>query len=146
MAIIKKDSKKVDVNCRHSTALTGHDRHRQRVAMSLFRRLAASHVQLLADGELLAACKTKKFIRMVIREYFSASTVEAQIYIRFEGERLSIDNIDAGRIGTDYRIFFGLSGVSENIPEEIFRSLEISNFTPDRARKYRNHNHSIEDD
>ena len=92
MVRVKKESKHYDINCRHSLALTGHDRRRKKVAMLLFMRLVENHGLLVANNDGVAARRTRRFMKFVIAEYVSASTIEIPVYIRFAGERLRIDS------------------------------------------------------
>jgi DDE superfamily endonuclease len=105
MVKVKKESKHFDINCRHSLALTGHDRRRKKVAMSLFMRLVENHGVLIANNDGVAARRTRRFMKMAIAEYVRASTVEIPVYIRFAGERLRIfsASLEDGKIGVDYR-------------------------------------------
>jgi hypothetical protein len=93
MVKVKKESKHFDINCRHSLALTGHDRRRK------------NHVVLIANNDGVAARRTRRFMKMAIAEYVRASTVEIPVYIRFAGERLRIfsASLEDGKIGVDYR-------------------------------------------
>ena len=49
--IAKKDSKSLDVNCRHSSVLTGMDRHKMSTAKKLFLRLVRVHNLYLANND-----------------------------------------------------------------------------------------------
>ena len=62
MVVTKLDCKKTDVNCRRSIALTGPDRHRKRVVMGLFQRLAHVHAEFLIVGNDVEARRVKRYI------------------------------------------------------------------------------------
>jgi hypothetical protein len=50
MVIFKTNSKSLDINCRHSAALTGIDRHQKRVLMALFLRVHDNYVEEDDEG------------------------------------------------------------------------------------------------
>jgi hypothetical protein len=105
MVIIKVDCKRLDINCRHSVALTGLDRHRKRVMMALFRRLERAHAEFVNNGEDFEAREVRRYIRRVIEEYQNISTVPQKIYVRYRGLRLGIDSesIQEGILAASYR-------------------------------------------
>ena len=51
MVVAKKDSKSLDVNCRHSSVLTGIDRYKMSTARQLFLRLLRVHNLFLANAD-----------------------------------------------------------------------------------------------
>lgn len=75
----------LDIYCRHSVALTGLDRHRKRVVMALFRKLERAHAEFINNGEDFKARGVRRYIRRVIEEYLSISTVPQKVYIRYRG-------------------------------------------------------------
>lgn len=105
MVVTKLDCKKVDVNCRHSVALTGLDRHKKRIIMALFRRLQRVHAEFINVGNDVDARRVRRFIRRAIEEYVNISTVPRKIYIQYAGDRIRIDSpeIQDGMIAADYR-------------------------------------------
>jgi DDE superfamily endonuclease len=105
MVILKVDCKRLDINCRHSVALTGVDRHRKRVVMALFRRLERAHAEFVNNGEDFEARGVRRYTRRVIEEYLSISTVPQKVYIRYRGVRLGIDSesIQEGMLAASYR-------------------------------------------
>ena len=94
MVVTKLDCKKTDVNCRRSIALTGPDRHRKRVVMGLFQRLAHVHAEFLILGNDVEARRVREYIRRVIEEYVCISTVPNKIFIQFPGERIRIHSAE----------------------------------------------------
>ena len=90
MVRVKKESKRYDINCRHSLA-SGHDRCRKKVAMSLFMRLVENHGLLVANNDSVAARRTRSFMKFVIVEYvMQQCLLPSQCWFRFSLEVLTI--------------------------------------------------------
>ena len=85
MMVTNRNCKKVDVNCRHGVALTGLDRHKERVVMALFRRLQRVHAEFINVGNDVEARRVRRFIRRVIKEYVNISTVPQKITFSMQG-------------------------------------------------------------
>ena len=102
MVVYKTSSKNLDINCRHSAALTGIDRHRKRVLMALFLRM---HDVLNGEIDENRAAIAIRFMRRISGEFMAVATIPRRIYIGYVGERLSIDSnlIEEGKIAADYR-------------------------------------------
>ena len=105
MVIAKKDSKSLDVNCRHSSVLTGMDRHKIATAKKLFLRLVRVHNLFLANGDQDSAFAVREYIGRVTSYYVEVSTVIDRTYVRYAGVRINIGSelIDDALIGATYR-------------------------------------------
>ena len=105
MVIAKKDSKSLDVNCRHSSVLTGMDRHKMATAKKLFLRLVRVHNLFLANGDQDSAFAVREYIGRVTSYYVEVSTVIDRTYVRYAGVRINIgsEQIDDALIGAKYR-------------------------------------------
>ena len=86
MVVAKKDSKSLDVNCRHSSVLTGIDRHKMSTARQLFLRLLRVHNLFLANADEDSALAIREYIERVIIYYNDVSTVPHRIYVRYGGD------------------------------------------------------------
>jgi hypothetical protein len=97
MVIYKTSSKNLDINCRHSAALTGLDRHRKRVIMALFLRV---HSVFNEEVDEFRKAIALRYMRRISREYMTVATIPNKVYIDYLGERLSIDSdmIEEGKI------------------------------------------------
>ena len=104
MVIAKKDSKSLDVNCRHSSVLTGMDRHKMATAKKLFLRLVRVHNLFLANGDQDSAFAVREYIGRVTSYYVEVSTVIDRTYVRYAGVRINIgsEQIDDALIGATY--------------------------------------------
>ena len=102
MVIYKTNSKGLDINCRHSVALTGMDRHQKRVLVAIFLRVHDNYVGEIDENRRRIGLR---FMRAITRQFMSVATIPRKIYIRYAGERLSVDspNIEEGKIAADYR-------------------------------------------
>ena len=102
MVIYKTSSKNLDINCRHSAALTGLDRHRKRVIMALFLRV---HNIFNEEVEEFRKAIALRFMRRISKENMTVATIPNKVSIDYLGERLSIDShmIEEGKIAADYR-------------------------------------------
>ena len=105
MVIAKKDSKSLDVNCRHSSVLTGMDRHKMSTAKKLFLRLVRVHNLFLANNDHDSAVAVREYIERVINYYIEVSTVIDRTYVQYAGVRINIGSelIDDALIGAHYR-------------------------------------------
>ena len=105
MVVAKKDSKSLDVNCRHSLVLTGMDRHKMSTSKKLYLRLVRVHNLFLANNDEESALAIRGYIEQAIGCYKEASTVPQRTYVRYAGERLRLNSelIDDALIGANYR-------------------------------------------
>jgi hypothetical protein len=105
MVVAKKDSKSLDVNCRHSSVLTGMDRHKMSTSKKNFLRLVRVHNLFLANNDEESALAIRGYIEQAIGCYKEASTVPQRTYVRYAGGRLRLNSelIDDALIGANYR-------------------------------------------
>ena len=76
MVVYKTSSKNLDINCRHSAALTGIDRHRKRVLMALFLKMRD-----ILHGEIddYRAAIEIRFMRRILGEFMTVPTIPRKI-------------------------------------------------------------------
>jgi hypothetical protein len=105
MVNVKRDTKSLDINVRHSLALTGLDRHQMRVIREVLHRLNVLHNTHLEDNNFIAAAVVRRYIAAAMRRHLSVSTVDVTYPIRYIGARFRFDcpMLEAGMIAVNYR-------------------------------------------
>lgn len=104
--IVNGDCKRLDIDCRHSVALTGLDKHRKRVAIALFWRLEEAHAKFVNNGADFEARGVTRYNRRAIEEYLNISMLPHKAHIRYSGVRLEIDSesTQEGMMAANYRL------------------------------------------
>jgi hypothetical protein len=101
--MLRVDSKRLDVNVRHSRSLTGVHKHSKRVLFRMAENLTEIRHRFIAANNFDSSRRVGRFLRIVIREYFAIATVPVGIEIPFAGARLRIETIERSSIPSTYR-------------------------------------------
>ncbi len=96
MLTMRREGKSLDINRRHGLALTGEIRH----SKDTYYRLAS---RIFNHRATLAARRAKRFLRIVLRQFFVVASVPVIVRITFSGIRLRFNTIDPSRIADTYR-------------------------------------------
>ena len=104
MVIVKRDTKSLDINVRHSLSLTGRDRHKILVIREILHQLFVQYTTHVENNDLIAAAVTRRFIAAAMTRYRSVSTVEISYPICYNGVRYRFDSplLQPGMIATTY--------------------------------------------
>lgn len=131
MVHLKRASKEIDINRRHSGAFTGNDRHTRRILWLVLERLRDEHEAAL--GNPGAARRMWRMVKSCVRKLVSIMTIPEYIKVRYHGERLRIDSesIQEAMIGVTYRF------KSRQQLRELYTCLEIPEWfrLPDGGHK-----------
>ena len=131
MVHLKRASKEIDINRRHSGAFTGNDRHTRRILWLVLERLRDEHEAAL--GNPGAARRIWRMVKSCVRKLVSIMTIPEYIKVRYHGERLRIDSesIQEAMIGVTYRF------KSRQQLRELYTCLEIPEWfrLPDGGHK-----------
>jgi hypothetical protein len=104
MVVEKQNSKELDINVRHSTSLSGNDKHRIRVLRSLILRLNRRD-EFLAENDIISAGFMGQYIAEAMHRHDAISFVAVAHPIRYGGVRYRFDSplLQPGMIAATYR-------------------------------------------
>ena len=103
MVVFKRAAKELDINCRHSGALTGHDRYARRI---LFRILEYLRDQLvLQNGNPAGRKRIWRMTKSCVRKLLSIISIPQLVVVNYNGDRLRINSevIQDAMIPVTYR-------------------------------------------
>lgn len=105
MVIMKRAAKELDINRRHSGALSGNDRSRKKLLMRIFNLLMIQHGELVQIGNLATARRIWRMIRICLRNLLHCVSIPMYDVIAYNGERVRIDSesIQDAMIAVTYR-------------------------------------------
>ena len=103
MLTMRREGKSLDINRRHGLALTGEIRHSKDTYYRLASRIFNHRATLIAANQHIAARRAKRFLRIVLRQFFVVASVPVIVRITFSGIRLRFNTIDPSRIADTYR-------------------------------------------
>jgi hypothetical protein len=105
MVVVKRSSKELDINVRHSASLTGNDRQRMRVLRGILHRLHILRLEYDAVNDLIGAGVVRRYIIATFQRYDAVATVAEAHPIIYHGDRYRFDSPDLqpGMIAATYR-------------------------------------------
>ena len=90
MVVFKRAAEELDINCRHSGALTGHDRYARRI---LFRILEYLRDQLvLQNGNPAGRKRIWRMTKSCVRKLLSIISIPQLVVVNYNGDRLRINS------------------------------------------------------
>ena len=103
MVALKRAAKELDINRRHSGALTGIDRHVRKLLMAVLNGLRIQYEEL--QGNPMMASHIWRMAKIFIRQLLSVISIPNYVVITYAGERLRIDSesIQDAMIPVTYR-------------------------------------------
>ena len=103
MVVFKRAAKEIDINCRHSGALTGHDRQTRRMLLRILQYLRDQLA--LHHGNQPARKRLWRMTRSCVRKLLSIISIPQLIFVTYNGDRLRIDSevIQEAMIPITYR-------------------------------------------
>jgi hypothetical protein len=87
MVKVKRGTKSLDINIRHTLALDGRDRHKILVIREVLHQLYVQYTTHIENNDLVAAAVTRRFIAAAMTRYRNVSTVEITHAICYGGDR-----------------------------------------------------------
>lgn len=90
MVVFKRAAKELDINCRHSGALNGHDRNSRRILLMILQRLRDQLQQ--QNGNQAAVKRIWRMTKSCIKKLLSIISIPRLIFVAYNGCRLRIDS------------------------------------------------------
>ena len=105
MVIMKRASKEIDINRRHSSALTGNERHMKKLLMEILERLQRQREEQIQVGNPAGLRRIWRMTRICMRKLIACVTIPHYVIIEYGGERLRInsESISDAMIAVTYR-------------------------------------------
>jgi hypothetical protein len=105
MVIMKRASKELDINRRHSSALTGNERVMNKLLMEILERLQLQRDDQILLGNPAGVRRIWRMTRIRIHNLIACVTIPHYVIIEYNGERLRINSrsISDAMIAVTYR-------------------------------------------
>jgi hypothetical protein len=102
MVVMKRASKEIDVNRRHSSALTGNDRHTRKLLMEILEQLQLQRNDQIQLGNHAGVRRIGRLTRICVRKLMTCVTIPHYVIIKYAGERLR-ESVSDAMIPVTYR-------------------------------------------
>lgn len=105
MVILKRASKEIDINRRHSSALTGNERHLKKLLVEILKRLQLQRDDQIQQANHAGVRRIWRLTKICMRRLIACVTILRYVIIEYGGERLRIDSesISDAMIPVTYR-------------------------------------------
>lgn len=90
MVVFKRAAKELDINCRHSGALTGHDRYARRIPFRILEYLRDQLV--LQNGNPAGRKRIWRMTKSCVRKLLSIISIPQLVVVNYNGDRLRINS------------------------------------------------------
>jgi hypothetical protein len=100
---MRRPGKSLDIKRRQGLALTGEIKHLKNTYYRLSIRIFNHKATLIAANQHTAARRVKRFLRLILRQFFVVAALPVIPRINFAGIRLRFNTIDPLRIVDTYR-------------------------------------------
>lgn len=106
MVVLKRNSKEVDINVRHSVALSGNDKQHMLILRRLLLRLHHLRNDFVAENDIVSARITRGYMYVAMDRYDEILTVEVEDPIGYGGDKYRFDSplIQSGMIAATLSI------------------------------------------